>query len=364
MSSSRLALPSPVNRQWLYPYYVIGILLLVLFLFGCDSERGTSFSVTATVETAEGTPVQGASVGVRPCFEVGEAVACGATEVFRGTRGELEAKAVEVVDWAVRLDDGEALLTWRTASETNNAGFEIQRRTGEGDFERVAFVDGRGTTSSSTAYRYRDDVLSYAELTYRLLAVSINGSESVVGAPQTVRRSIEPALRSLYPNPFRDGATFGARADSSSVLRSTAHTLDGTRVQTIVERPIGRGTHQFLWAARDLPTGVYEQRTRLRTAGTVVARDTTYAAIVRGALRAASLGETDAAGAVSTTTRVRFPALYDIPALQVRDAQGIVQGTARASPIVEFVVTTEEGVQTFRRTVAEGENTLTLSLSP
>lgn len=353
-----------MNRQWLYPYYVIGILLLVLFLFGCDSEGGTSFSVTATVETAEGTPVQGVSVGVRPCFEVGEAVVCGANEVFRGTRGRSEAKAAEVVDWAVRLDDREALLTWTTASETNNAGFEVQRRRGEGDFEQLAFVDGQGTTSRSTAYRYRDDVVSGAEYAYRLLAVSINGNESVVGEPQAVRRPIEPGLRSLYPNPFRNGATFGARVDTVSVLRSTAHTLDGTTVQTIVERTIERGTHQFLWASQDLPSGVYEQRTRLRAGGDVVAWDTTYAAIVRGALRAASLGETDAAGTVSTTARARFPALYDVPSIQVRDEEGVAQGTAGVSPTVELIVTTEEGVQTFRRTVAEGENTLTLSLSP
>jgi hypothetical protein len=41
-----------------------------------------------------------------------------------------------------------------------------------------------------------------------------------------------------------------------------------------------------------------------------------------------------------------------------------VQGTVSVSPTVEFVVTTETGVETVRRTVAEGENTLTLSLSP
>jgi hypothetical protein len=353
-----------VNRQWLYPYYVIGVLLLILFLFGCDSEGGTSFSVTVTVENADGEPIQGASVGVRPCYESGGGVVCGANGLFQGVRAAQNAKAVEVVDWAVDLDDGAALLTWATASETNNAGFEIQRRTGDGDFEQVAFVDGQGTTDRSTEYRYRDDVVGYTAYAYRLVAVSINGNESVAGGPQTVRRPLEPGLRPLSPNPFRDGATFRAQADSVSVLRSTAHALDGTALQTIVERSVGRGVHQFFWSAKDLSPGVYEQRTRLRTAGEVVARDTTYAVIVRDALRAAALGQTDETGTVSTTTRVRFPALYDVPTIEVRDERGIVQGTVSVSPTVEFVVTTETGVETVRRTVAEGENTLTLSLSP
>ncbi|HKL89277.1 MAG TPA: hypothetical protein VJ884_09745, partial [Salinibacter sp.] len=66
----------------------------------------------------------------------------------------------------------------------------------------------------------------------------------------------------------------------------------------------------------------------------------------------------------STTARTRFPALYDVPTIEVRDADRIVRGRIDVSPTVEFVVTTENDVQTFRRTVAEGENTLTLSISP
>ena len=69
VSSSR---PRAVDRQWLYPYYAIVFLLIVFFLFGCDSEGGTSFSVTVQVEDAQGNPVQGAAVGVRPCYDRGE----------------------------------------------------------------------------------------------------------------------------------------------------------------------------------------------------------------------------------------------------------------------------------------------------
>jgi hypothetical protein len=81
-------------------------------------------------------------------------------------------------------------------------------------------------------------------------------------------------------------------------------------------------------------------------------------------LGAAAIGETGENGAVSTRTRTQFPALYDVPAIAVRDQQGTMLGEMTVAPTVEFVVTTETGVQTFRRTVSEGENTLTLSLSP
>jgi len=56
-----------VDRQWLYPYYALVFLLVILFLFGCDSEGGTAFSVNVKIEEEQGTPVEGATVGVRPC---------------------------------------------------------------------------------------------------------------------------------------------------------------------------------------------------------------------------------------------------------------------------------------------------------
>lgn len=354
-----------VNRQWLYPYYAIVFLLIVLFLFGCDSESGTAFSVTVQVEDAQDEPVEGATVGVRPCYDVGEGIACGADEVFGGGQSSARAKAVEVTEWSVRVEDGRALLTWTTASETNNAGFDVQRKVGEEEtFEQVDFIEGQGTTADSTDYRYRDDGLGYATYTYRLIAVSISGNERVVGAPETIRRSIEPGIQPISPNPFRDQTTLRVRVDSRSRLQSTAYTLDGTVAQTIVQDSVDRGIRQFAWRVEDLPSGLYEQRTVLQTDDEPVARDTTYAVIARDATAAASLGTTGSDGTVSTRTRIRFPALYDVPAIKVRDPSGVVRGELTVSPTVEFVVTTENDVQTFRRTVAEGENTLTLSVSP
>mgnify|MGYP006284224817 CR=1 FL=1 len=354
---------SAVDRQWLYPYYAIVFLLIILFLFGCDSESGTAFSVTVQVEDDQGTPVEGASVGVRPCYDVGGEIACGTNVIGRGTRSARSAKAVELAAWDVQLDGRNAVLRWTTASETNNAGFEIQQKVGEeGAFEQIEFVEGQGTTAESTSYQYRTGTLSYTPHTFRLVAVSINGSERIAGEPQAVQVPVDPAIFPVSPNPFRDQATFEVAVDSVSTLQSTAHTLDGAAVQTIAEETIERGLYRFVWSSGDLPGSVYEQRTRIQAGGDVVARDTTYAVLVRE--EATALGETGNDGTVSTTARTRFPALYDVPTIEVRDADRIVRGRIDVSPTVEFVVTTENGVQTFRRTVAEGENTLTLSLSP
>ena len=63
-------------------------------------------------------------------------------------------------------------LTWTTATETGNAGFRIQRKAGDaggGSWTTVGSVEGEGTTTKSTSYRYVDENLPYEadQLTYR-----------------------------------------------------------------------------------------------------------------------------------------------------------------------------------------------------
>ena len=55
-------------------------------------------------------------------------------------------------------------LTWQTASETNNAGFEVQRKTGEersgSPWEVVGYRESKadgGTTNQPMTYRFVDE---------------------------------------------------------------------------------------------------------------------------------------------------------------------------------------------------------------
>ncbi|UZR96761.1 T9SS type A sorting domain-containing protein [Chondrinema litorale] len=53
-----------------------------------------------------------------------------------------------------------ALLSWQTASETNNKGFEIQR-SGDGyNFESIGFVKGNQNTQTNTSYSFVDENLN------------------------------------------------------------------------------------------------------------------------------------------------------------------------------------------------------------
>ncbi|MBK8660837.1 MAG: hypothetical protein IPN18_03100 [Ignavibacteriales bacterium] len=55
-------------------------------------------------------------------------------------------------------------LDWSTATETNNRGFEIERAaddaSGSISWNKIAFVDGKGTTSETNEYLFNDKSIS------------------------------------------------------------------------------------------------------------------------------------------------------------------------------------------------------------
>ena len=53
---------------------------------------------------------------------------------------------VELASLTATASEGIVELSWITATETNNQGFEVQRSAG-GEFETLAFVEGHGTTT-------------------------------------------------------------------------------------------------------------------------------------------------------------------------------------------------------------------------
>ena len=74
-------------------------------------------------------------------------------------------------------DTGEIVVRWVTESETNNAGFNILRGEAiDGEFTKLQFVAGQGTTSERTTYEYADksakpNVVYY----YQIQDVSLDG---------------------------------------------------------------------------------------------------------------------------------------------------------------------------------------------
>lgn len=117
------------------------------------------------------------------------------------------ALPVELIDFQVSLlkESNEALITWETASEDNNEGYEIQRSLDGRNWEMLDFVEGNGTTITSTTYQYFDHTPSKGVNYYRLKQIDYDGAFNYSEVKSVEIFSNLNSIVKLYPNPVRKG---------------------------------------------------------------------------------------------------------------------------------------------------------------
>jgi hypothetical protein len=175
---------------------------------------------------------------------------------------------VELASFDATRQGSAVTLTWQTASETNNARFEVQRQASDGGWTQVGSVQGSGTTETAQSYRFTDSNLPFEAdaLTYRLQQVDLDGSTSY-SAPVTVQQDVERVtLRAPFPNPASGAATIQFAVPERQAVTLSLYDMLGRRVKTLVDGA-REGRQQVQVDASDLSSGVYFLR--LRAGGSV-----------------------------------------------------------------------------------------------
>mgnify|MGYP002338705258 CR=1 FL=1 len=169
---------------------------------------------------------------------------------------------VELARFDATVDGASVRLTWRTASESGNAGFEVQRKAASG-WRQVGYREGAGTTSQPRAYRFTDTDLPYEadRLAYRLKQVDTDGTASY-SEEVTVRRGVdELTLLGTSPNPARRRATVRFAVPERQEVTVRLYDVLGRRVRTTVRRT-AEGRQETRLDVGDLSSGVYFLRLR------------------------------------------------------------------------------------------------------
>jgi hypothetical protein len=166
---------------------------------------------------------------------------------------------VELISFTASVVDEHVNLNWSTASETNNYGFEVERKTAGQEFSKIGFVGGYGTITESKSYNYVDNTVSSGSYTYRLKQVDFDGTFEYSNEVE-VDLDLAPSAYSLaqnYPNPFNPNTKidFSLASDSKVTLR--IFDILGQEVAIIVNANLGAGLHSFNFDASTLNSGVY-----------------------------------------------------------------------------------------------------------
>ncbi len=169
---------------------------------------------------------------------------------------------VELASFEARGNGSAIDISWTTASETNNAGFELQHRRGDGyGFERVAFIDGYGTTSLENTYSLQLKDLGYGRHTFRLKQIDLDGTFSYSQAIELeTTLTSEFALTEAYPNPFNPTTTIRFSLREAGFVTLGVYDMTGRLVRTLASGQFDSGSHDVAFQADNLPSGTYLYR--------------------------------------------------------------------------------------------------------
>lgn len=110
---------------------------------------------------------------------------------------------VKWLSFNVYKQNKNAFLQWETATELNNQGFEIQRKTND-KFEKIAFVSSKsenGNSSANLSYEFIDAGLpANSTIYYRVKQVGLDKSESY-SEIKAIRNNVKNLQVLVYPNP-------------------------------------------------------------------------------------------------------------------------------------------------------------------
>lgn len=158
-------------------------------------------------------------------------------------------------------------LYWKTEAEINNSGFELERRLEEGNWLKLAFINGMGTTNQAVEYNYEDKKLQPGKYFYRLKQIDYNGNYEYfdLALPVIITKPKEFALGQSYPNPSNPKSIIDFQLPERTKVDINVYNLLGQLVSTLVNEELDAGIYTAEFNGNNLSSGTYLYRI---TAGT------------------------------------------------------------------------------------------------
>ena len=179
---------------------------------------------------------------------------------------------VELVEFKANAESNHIELQWKTATELNNYGFEVERSqksevssqsrsgTSNTQWQRIGFVKGNGTSTIPNTYSFRDNKAQNGyKYKYRLKQIDINGGYNYSSTIE-VTASLAPAAYSLsqnYPNPFNPSTTINFSIPKEGMVALKVYDILGNVVATLVDGEKDAGHYSVKFSPENLSSGIY-----------------------------------------------------------------------------------------------------------
>ena len=136
----------------------------------------------------------------------------------------------ELLNMTAKAVNNTNVISWETASETNNKGFDVQRQTSNDTWETLGFVQGTGKAATYTFEDKTPLSISY----YRLRQVDFDGKETL-SKVVSVRQNTKGRI-GISPNPTTDKVTIQLNKNGVSDSEATLTLFDVTGRQVLTQK--------------------------------------------------------------------------------------------------------------------------------
>ncbi len=169
------------------------------------------------------------------------------------------ALPVELTSFSATLDGSTAILTWKTSTEINSYGFEIEKSTDNIHFNKIGFVKGADNSSSPKKYSFNDSKIFTGKYYYRIKQIDNNGQFKYSNIVE-IKAGLTPDKFSLaqnYPNPFNPSTVISYEIPKDGLVSLKVFDIIGREVSTLVNKYQTAGSYNVTFNAYNLSSGIY-----------------------------------------------------------------------------------------------------------
>jgi len=160
---------------------------------------------------------------------------------------------VEMVSFKASVKGKGIQLTWQTASEKNNFGFEIERSFNKKQFQKIGFVRGHDTINVQQNYLFWDNSVKPGNrYYYRLKQLNLDGTyeySSIIEISIALPEQFN--LEQNYPNPFNPTTEICYSLPRSAHVKLTIFDTLGRNIVTLVNEEQTAGHKAVIWNGKD-----------------------------------------------------------------------------------------------------------------
>ena len=172
------------------------------------------------------------------------------------------ALPVELTSFISNVEGNKIELNWRTATEVNNYGFEIERSQTSNvkseTWEKIGFVQGNGNSNSPKNYSFTDEPTGGKEFKYRLKQIDIDGAfEYSFEITAKLENVSNYKLDQNFPNPFNPYTKISYTIPQKAYVHLRVYDMLAKQVAELVNTTQESGRYEATFDGSKLPSGVY-----------------------------------------------------------------------------------------------------------